>query len=271
MNMNNIQYKKRIPNKVKKDLFVDGEGIIQASLVIQGIMTVVYVIIFGLTEFEGMFTMVTTFCTLGIIGYILAFSLYALNLFEIHFVSNNRDTPMLFLGFLFSPIGLVFQLIFSSIFSAIYYWSEDLPGWETQLSKGFSNPYGFILGVLFILFIFYTFFMRKNLLSSTQYNEAVQNLLKLNIFDNPYQASLQVDTMIYSGEFSNDIDTLKDIYIEDEVVEEEEEKSKSVIWYGEQSKTELVQSTEKGTINDNPTNSKPNTTDNNGKTIRSQR
>lgn len=181
--MNNVKIKRTLPNKIKSIQLLDSNlsGMFVTHAIIQGSIFILLIILFGFTENMQIFSIVTSSMMVILITQIITFILYKLGRIEFQMKKGN-DNNDFFAGWVLSPVGVITQILLSSIFNVILFRSESLPGWETQFDVGFTNIIGIIIGLILGAYYVYFFFFRKTDYSTKDYFEKMSEYK--NLFPN---------------------------------------------------------------------------------------
>lgn len=202
--MNTIQ--RKIPNKIKSNLLLESNlsGMLITHAIIQGIVFIGLIILFGTTENMHIFSVMTSAMTIVLIMHIVTFFLYKSEVIDYQMKRGNHSSTSL-TGFVLSPVGVIVQLVFSSTFNAMLFWSENLPGWQTHFEVGFTNILGILLGVIFSYIFIYVFFLKKEDYTTKEYYQKMKECYDLYP-DNDFNDILRKtdEYFEYGMEFSYD-------------------------------------------------------------------
>lgn len=256
--MNTIQ--RKIPNKIKSNLLLDGNlsGMLITHAIIQGTILVLLIILFGFTENMHIFSVVTSAMMVVLITHIITFILYKSGHIEFQ-MKKGREASLTLTGWVLSPIGVLVQLLFSSTFNAIIFWNENLPGWETHFSVGFTNIIGIILGVSLSSFFVYLFFFKEEDYSTKEYYEKMVEYS--NLYPSHHSSYIITKTDEFFEYGIDDYDYSREIVAAGEETFDESNMNTDVLTHEEEDFVDIYQK-------ENEIKTK---TYNSGKTIRQKR
>ena len=109
--MNKTKINKRIPNTLMEDLMINIESLVSNILTVayyHGILLVLLIIVFGVTDDESIFATITLACIIGIIAYASILLLYKLRFFELKLDKLGNS----YVFGLFNPVSLFVQGLF---------------------------------------------------------------------------------------------------------------------------------------------------------------